>query len=104
MEYNIDVLEAWIRVCVFVAAIGTTAVPIIYSFAPWRSRRLGQLFMLQSLAFAAAFDLNVVFTFWTPHNILVVFVIKAFVFTAIAMSTSALAWLMWRLNHPKKNR
>lgn len=103
-DYDIDFLTGWILGCVIVAAIGATAVPILYSFSPWRSRRLGQLFMLQALAFAAAVDLNVIFAFWTPSNVLVMFGIEAFIFTAIAISTSALSWLMWRLNHPKKER
>lgn len=97
------VFTVWIRVCVIVAAISTTAVPIIYSFSRWRSRRLGQLFMLQALAFAAALDLRAVYMFYSPVNILLEFWVKAFVFTLIAISTTALSCLMWRLSHPKKD-
>lgn len=99
---KIDVLAVWILGCVIVAAIGTTAVPIIYSFSPWWKRRLGQLFMLQALAFAAAIDLTALFSFWVPSSLLMLFWIQTLVFTAIACSTSALAWLIWNLNHPKK--
>lgn len=102
MTHNLEVLTVWILFCVFIAALGATAVPILYSFSKWRERRLGQLFMLQAVSFALAIDFTFLFNIWTPKSILVLFWLNALVFTMIAISTSALAWLMWRLNHPKK--
>lgn len=102
MTHDINVLRAWIRIVLLVAAICTTAVPILYSFSPWRSRRVGQLFMLQALSFAAAIDMSLLFAYWRPRNILMLFWVDAFVLTAIAVSTAALAWLMVRLNYLKK--
>ena len=101
---DIDVLAVWILICVIVAAIGTTAVPILYSFSPWRSHLLGQLFMLQAISFALAVDFTALFAVWSPKNILVMFWVNTIVFTAIAVSTSSLALLMWKLNHPKKRK
>ena len=102
MTHDIEVLRAWIRIVALVAAICTTAVPVLYAFSPWRSRRVGQLFMLQAVSFAAAMILTVLFSYWRPKNILVMFWVDAVVLTAIAGSTAALALLMWRTNHPKK--
>lgn len=104
MSENIEFLGMWILICTIVAAVGTTAVPVLYAFSPWRSRRLGQLFMLQAVAFAMAIDLTVLFEIWRPINILVLFWVNAVVFTFIASSTSALAIFMWRLNHPSKKK
>lgn len=102
MTQDIKVLTTWILICVFVAAVGSTAVPILYAFSNWRARRLGQLFMLQAVAFAIAIDFTFLFNIWTPKSILVLFWLNALVFTFIAASTTALTWYMWKLNHPKK--
>lgn len=92
-----ELLSMWILACIIIAAIGTTTVPILYSCFPWRTRRLGRMFMLQALSFAAAIDLTALFSFWTPKSILVLFWVNAIVFTGIAISTSALAWVMWEI-------
>jgi hypothetical protein len=95
MTEDIEVLMFWIKVAVVVASIGTTAVPVLYAFSPWRTYLFGRLFMLQALSFAAAMDLTTLFTFWQPKNILVVFWIDVIVLTAIAISTSLLVIMMW---------
>lgn len=104
MNEDIAALVVWILICATVAAICTTAVPILYAFFPWRTRRLGQLFMLQAVSFAVAMDATVIFTLWTPKSILVLFWINAIVFTAIAISTSLLAWWMWSLRRSAKKK
>lgn len=94
MTNDVKVLTVWILICAFIAALGTTAVPILYAFYPWRLRPIGRLFMLQSISFALAMDLTVAFAIWTPKNILVLFWINAFVFTFIAGTTTTMAvWL-----------
>lgn len=99
-----DILTQWILACVIVAAVGTTSVPLTYSFFPWRTRRLGQLFMLQAVSFAVAIDLTALFIIWTPKNIMVLFWINAIVFTGIAISTSALAVVMWQIKKKGNGR
>lgn len=101
MTHDIHVLREWIRVVVIIAAVCTTSVPVLYSFSPWRSRRLGQLFMLQAISFATAMDLSAVFSIWKPTDVLVLFWTDAVVLSAIAVSTASLALLMWTMNHPK---
>lgn len=98
MTHDIKVLTAWILVCVIIAAIGTTAVPILYSFFPWRSRPIGKLFMLQSVSFALAIDLTVLFFLWPTSNILVLFWINAAVFTFISTTSISMAvWFVTRM-------
>lgn len=104
MTRDIDTLVRYLLVVVFIAAICSTAVPILYSTGPWRAKLLGRLFMLQAVSFAAAVDVTVLFQFWHPKDILWVFWIEAIIFTMIAVSTSALAWMSWRVNHPKGKR
>lgn len=104
MTHDIEVLKAWILVCVVIASIGATSVPVLYSFFPWRLRPIGKLFMLQSISFALALDFTVVFNVWPPKNILVLFWVNAFVFTFIAASTTSMAvWFASRMClYPKK--
>ena len=102
MTRDIEVLRAWLLVVVVIAAVGATSFPVIYSFSPWHKHLIGRLLMLQGVAFAGALDTTVLFAFWMPQEILVVFWIQAVIFTAIAGSTLALTWGLWRMNHPKK--
>ena len=102
MTRDITVLREWIRVAGIICAICTTAVPIIYSFSPWRSRALGKLFMLQAISFALAIDISVLFSIWIPTDILVVFWVDAIVLTAVAVSTASLAIFIWRMNAPNR--
>lgn len=102
MTRDIEVLRAWLLVVVVIAAIGATAVPVIYSFLPWRKHRVGFAFMLMAISFAAALDMTVLFAFWRPQEILILFWVQAIVFTGIAISTSTLAWVTLRLRYPTK--
>lgn len=104
MTHDARVLMDWIKVVTIVAAVCTTSVPVIYSFSPWYRSMLGRLFMMKALSFALAMDLSVVFMFWKPSNILILFWIDAIVLTIIAGSTAALAVLIWKMNHPKEKR
>lgn len=104
MTHDQEVLSQLILADLIIAAIGTTAVPILYSFSAWRSRRLGQLFMLQAISFAAAIDFTALFAFWHPNNIYILFWINAVVFTGIAISTSLLAWFMWQIKKKGNSR
>ena len=101
MTRDVDTLVRYLLVMVVIAAISSTAVPVLYSFGPWRTRKLGRLFMLQAISFSLALNMTVLFQFWHPKDILWVFWIECVVFTMIAVSTSALAWLGWRENHAK---
>lgn len=104
MTRDIHTLQAWIRVVVFVAAICTTTLPVLYaSLFPWRRRRLGQLFMLQAIAFALAMDLTALFSIWGKKiDILILFWIDATVLTLVAVSSLLLAIFMLRLRFPSK--
>ena len=102
MTRDIEVLRAWLLVVVIVAAVGATAVPILYSFLPWRKHRIGPPFMLQAVAFAGALDLSVLFAFWRPKDVLIIFWVQALVFTAIAISTTTLVWVTIRLRYPNR--
>lgn len=95
MTQDIEVLQFWLRVVCVVACVTTTAVPVIYAFAPWRTRLFGRLFMLQAVSFAAAIDLITLFAFWRPDNILIVFWVEVVVISGIAVSTLLLTIMMW---------
>jgi hypothetical protein len=104
MTRDVEVLRAWLLVVVVIAAIGATAVPIIYSFLPWTRHRIGPPFMLQAVALAGAIDMTVLFAFWRPDDILVIFWAQALVFTGIAVSTSTLVWVTIRMRYPNRRR
>ena len=59
--------------------------------------------MLLVLSYAAAVDMFTLFSFWRP-GILVVFWVDAIVLTGVAISASALTWLMWRMNYSKRKK
>jgi len=92
----------WIRIFVVWAALCATCVPVLYFFFPWRSKRLGQLFMLKSAGYAALFDVAALFNLWQPRDIRIVFFAYIFCLTWVAISTSAFAFYMYRLRHPRK--
>lgn len=103
MSTDVDVLMNWITACLVAAAIFTTAFPVLYLFSPWHSTRLGRLLMLQAVAFALAIDLTLLFQFWVPVNVLIVFWMNAAVFFLIAIATGALTIMLWRVNHQKRD-
>lgn len=94
MTRDIETLKFWLRIVCVIAAIGTSAVPILYAFSPWRTRLFGKIFMLQALSFAACIDLITLFAFWTPKDILIVFWVYVIVLSAVAVSSLMLAALM----------
>jgi hypothetical protein len=99
---DIETLRTWIRVVETVAAICTTAVPVIYSFSSWNARALGRLFMLQGVSFAAALDISTIFTWLRPTSVNVIVIalwVDAVILTFIAASTAALAILILKLNY-----
>jgi len=99
MTHDVHVLMVWIFVCLIVAALCTTAFPVLYAFFPWRSSRLGKLFMLQAVAFAVAMDATVLFNLWVPSSVLLLFWANTIVFGLIAVATSLLTGMLWKLNH-----
>jgi hypothetical protein len=60
--------------------------------------------MLLGVTLAAAMTLSALFAFWTPSDILIIFWVNIFIITGIAVSTSAMAVMIWQLNHPHKWR
>jgi hypothetical protein len=94
----------WIRIFTVAAAICTTSVPIIYAFYPWRTRWLGRFFMGQACAFAFALDITVVFSFWRPKNIMIIFFVDMLLLLNIMVTTTGMAVFIWKLNHPRKGR
>ena len=101
---DLEALRLWVRVCLVVAAIWTTAFPILYLFSPWRLTGLGKVLMLQGIAFALAMDLTAAFNFWMPiHRMKLAYIIDALVLTFIAASTGALTVMLWKIQHERAN-
>jgi hypothetical protein len=102
---DVQTLLTWIRVVETIAAVCTTAVPVIYFFTGWNTRTLGRLFMWQATSSAAAKDAAVIFMFWrpkTPGAIVTVLWLDAVILTAIAGSTFSLAFYILLLNRFRK--
>lgn len=99
---NIDVLQAWATICLVIAAICTTAFPLLYTFSPWYRSRLGRALMLQAIAFSLAMDITALGLLWQPGNIRVVFGIVVFVYTLIAIATAYLTYMLWLMNYKKQ--
>lgn len=95
---DIEVLRQWIRVVTLIAAIAATSFPAVYAFFPWRARPLGRVLMLQGVTLAAALNISLILSFVRPNNIMVLFWINAVILTGIAVSTSSLTYMVWKLN------
>ncbi|MGW8179614.1 MAG: putative phage holin [bacterium] len=100
-------LNEWVTACLSVAAIATTSVPVLYSLSGWHRTHIGRAFMAQSIAFALAIDVTLLFRFWHPHPHWLIVVVTAMLFTAIAITTSGISFLVWKYNifdHMKEPR
>lgn len=102
MTRDLSTLWVWIHVCLIVAAICTTAFPVLYAFSPWYSRLLGRLVMLQAVVLAAMVDLTLLFQFWHIKNVLVAFWINAIMFSLVAVSSAALTLMLLKLRYNYK--
>lgn len=102
MTRDIETLTNIIRICLAVAAFFTTLFPVIYLLFPWQSTRLGRLLMLQAVSFALALDMTLLFTFWMPGDVLVIFWTNALVFFLIAISTCLLTVMLWKTNRDNR--
>jgi hypothetical protein len=54
--------------------------------------------MLQGVTLAAALNISLILSFVRPNNIMVLFWINAVILTGIAVSTSSLTYMVWKLN------
>jgi len=58
--------------------------------------------MMQSIAFAVILDTTLLFQYWVPKHILVIFWINVFVFGFVAVTTAGLTGMLWHINHYTK--
>lgn len=100
MSYDLNTLRVWIRACLIIAAICTTAFPVLYSFSPWFRSELGRALMVQAIAFALVLDFSVLFQYWQA-DIAVRFWINALLFTLIAVASTWLTLMLWKINHQR---
>lgn len=101
MTHDLVTLIHWLHIVVWIAAVCATLFPIIYAFSPWFSTVLGRVLMLQSVSFALALDVTLLFAYWHPDDILIIFWTDVMVFTLIAISTVALTFMLLRTNYGK---
>jgi hypothetical protein len=98
MGRDISALLTWIRVVTYVAAVGTTAIPIVYSFSNWRTYVFGRLFMYKGISFAVAMNLSAFYQTFQPANIRILLWIDGIVVTALAITTTAMAITIFWMN------
>jgi hypothetical protein len=60
--------------------------------------------MVQSIAFAAALDMTIIFQYAKTDNLLFLFWLNTFVFGLIAVSTACLAGVIFRLNYIQNSK
>jgi hypothetical protein len=102
MTRDIDTLFRWIKCVLSVAAFFTTAFPVLWLFSKWNSTEAGRLLMFQTTSFALVLDCTLLFQFWTPNDILVIFWVNVILFSLIAFSSGALLFMLWTYNyHPR---
>lgn len=99
-----EVLNAWLHGCLYLAAFFATAFPAVWAWSRWWSTLIGKLLMLQAVAFALALDMTALFQVWHPpeDHVLTLFWVQTIVFTLIAISTCLLTVTMVRMNYIRR--
>lgn len=92
-------LTAYIRICLWVAALCATAFPLLYLFSPWHGSKIGRVVMLQGIAFSLAIDRALLFQYWVPSDNMVRFWINAFVLSLITVASASLTGVLWATNY-----
>jgi len=87
------------RTFLFIAAVCTTLVPVVFAFSEWNQSPLGRVFMLQAVAFAAAVDTVALFRFWRPDGTNTVITVYAIMFGLISVGTASVAWQIVKINY-----
>ena len=88
-----------IDICLAIAAICTTLVPLVYALTPWHESHLGRAFMTQAIAFALAMDLTVLARQWQPSNLRVLIWMQVLTYLFVAMATFGVALMIINLNY-----
>lgn len=106
MTRDLESLQHWLHIFLWVAAVCTTLFPVLWAFSRWWSTLIGRLLMLQSVALAAAVDLTLAFQYIEvgPDDLLTIFWINAVVFGLIALASVLLTVAMIRLNYFRRKK
>lgn len=99
MTHDIDTLTNWLRWVLGFAAFFTTAFPALWLFSKWNDTPTGILLMFQTATFALVLDVTMLFQFWHPGDILVIFWANAILFSLVAASSACLTGLLWKHNY-----
>lgn len=85
---NIDTVLQWTQTFLAIAAICTTAFPLLYLFSPWYRSQLGRAVMIQSVSVALALDVSAVYQFWTfTTNLRTIMIINVGVLALISVAS-----------------
>lgn len=88
-----------IEVCLAIAAICTTLVPVIYAFSPWYRSALGRAFMVQAIAFALVLDGTWFAAHVIVHDPELILAVNMLIFLLVAGATFSVAFMIWKINH-----
>lgn len=106
MTRDLETLQHWLLIFLWVASVCTTLFPVLWAFSRWWTTLVGRLLMLQSLALALAVDLTLAFQYIEvgPDDLLMIFWLNAVVFGLIALASVLLTFAMIRLNYFRRKR
>jgi hypothetical protein len=99
MSVDIDTIRTYLRVCMIIAAVCTTAFPLLYAFSPWYRSVLGRALMIQAIGFALILDITAFYTLVDGENVKVKLWVYTFGFTYIALAAAFLTSRLWEINH-----
>lgn len=103
MTRDADTLLRWAQGCLIIATIFSNMYPIMYAFSPWHKSALGRIIMFKAIAFAMALNITLLFQFWHPEDLMVLYLIDAVVFTFIAITTASVTYMVWKLNYSERD-
>lgn len=98
MTYDVDNMVVVGRLFLVLAAVMTTAYPVIYSLMPWYKSRLGRAMMLKAIAFNMLLWLKVILTFFlNDHTRTFLLWFNAITLILIGIATSLMTFELLRV-------
>lgn len=102
MTRDVETLQMILKYSLYVAAFFATLFPILYSFSRWNESGLGRILMIHGITLALALDVTVLFFFWTPNDILIVFWTELIAFSLIGVASILMCFYLVRFNYLKR--
>lgn len=91
-----------LEIALLVAAFFATLFPILYAFSRWYTTLIGKILMFHAIAMAWAIDLNALFIYWMPEDIIVYYWLELTAFVGVAVAKGLICFAIIKYNYVSK--